>query len=34
VAELGIDPAPWLNSVTALLRLYADALERPGHARP
>jgi hypothetical protein len=28
-AELGIDPTPWLDVVTAVLRRYADALERP-----
>jgi hypothetical protein len=28
-AELGIDPTPWLEVVAAVLRRYADALERP-----
>ena len=28
-AGLGIDPTPWLQVVTAVFRLYADALERP-----
>jgi hypothetical protein len=28
-AELGIDPTPWLAVVAAVLRRYADALERP-----
>jgi hypothetical protein len=27
-AELGIDPTPWLDVVAAVLRRYADALER------
>jgi hypothetical protein len=28
-AELGIDPTPWLDVVIAVLRMYADALQRP-----
>jgi hypothetical protein len=28
-AELGLDPTPWLEVVTGVFRLYADALERP-----
>jgi hypothetical protein len=28
-AELGIDPTPWLDVVSGVLRRYADALERP-----
>jgi hypothetical protein len=29
-AGLGLDPAPLLAGVSDVLRLYADALERPG----
>jgi hypothetical protein len=29
-AGLGLDPAPLLAAVSDVLRLYADALERPG----
>jgi hypothetical protein len=32
-AELGIDPTPLLEVVATVLRIYADGLERPGHAR-
>ena len=28
-AELGLDPAPFLDSVARVLRTYADALNRP-----
>lgn len=28
-ADLGIDPTPWLEVVIAVLRMYADALQRP-----
>ncbi|HET9971295.1 MAG TPA: hypothetical protein VFQ68_23870 [Streptosporangiaceae bacterium] len=28
-AELGIDPTPWLEVVITVLRMYADALQRP-----
>jgi hypothetical protein len=28
-AELGIDPTPLLEVVTAVLQIYADALKRP-----
>jgi hypothetical protein len=29
-ADMGLDPAPFLAVVSDVLRLYADALERPG----
>jgi hypothetical protein len=29
-AELGVDPTPIFAVVTGVLRIYADALERPG----
>ena len=31
-ADMGLDPAPFLAVVSDVLRLYAEALERPGGA--
>jgi putative methionine-R-sulfoxide reductase with GAF domain len=31
LAELGIDPTPLFATISGILRLYADALERPDH---
>jgi hypothetical protein len=33
-ADLGVDPTPLLTVVSDVLRIYADALERPGAADP
>jgi hypothetical protein len=33
-AELGLDPTPLLTAVSDVLRLYADALERPDSVAP